>query len=195
MNWFNASIPFLGLGGYDNHYAKPFGSRTTAYQISDDFVKTRGRHKFALGVNLLRTDAARGGYNRHGTGLLLPLSMSAFFFGGVDPSNPATDFTLLQQSFPPSTWNHFAFYSLGFYGQEEWHARSNLTLTLALRADHQSNPVCENRCFTRLSGPLNSLSHDPKQPYDSGILTHQKQAFANTAGMLCSPLFSFAWHP
>jgi len=207
MNWYNAGINILGLGGYDNHYAMPFGSRTTAYQISDDFVKTRGRHKFGLGVNLLRTDATRGGYNRHGTGLLLPLSMNAFFCGGVsssqDPSqpclvdsnHPATDFTLLQQSFPISTWNHFAFYSLGFYGQEEWHARSNLTLTLALRADHQSNPVCENRCFTRLTGPLNSLSHNPDQPYRSGILTDQKQAFANTDGIVWSPRFSFAWQP
>jgi Carboxypeptidase regulatory-like domain len=212
LSWFNAGIPFGLLGGFDNHYAKPFGSRTTAYQISDDFVKIRGRHKFALGVNFLRTDATRGGYNRHGTGLLLPLSMSAFFCGGVSPSqdpskislaqpclvdsnHPATDFTLLQQSFPISTWNHFAFYSLGFYGQEEWHARSNLTLTLALRADHQSNPVCENRCFTRLSGPLNSLSHDPDQSYRSGILTDQKQAFANTDSIVWSPRFSFAWQP
>jgi len=195
MNWFNAGFNILGLGGFDNHYAMPFGSRTTAYQISDDVVKTRGRHKLALGVNFLRTDATRGGYNRHGTGLLLPLSMGAFFNGGVDPANPTTGYTLLQQSFPLSTWNHFAFYSLGFYGQEEWHARSNLTLTLALRADHQSNPVCEDHCFSRLSGPLNLLSHDPNQPYDSGILTHQKQAFANTDSIVWSPRFSFAWQP
>jgi len=212
MNWFSASIPFLGLGGYDNHYAMPFGSRTTAYQISDDFLKTRGRHEFALGVNFLRTDATRGGYNRHGTGLLLPLTMGAFFCGGVSPSqdpskvshsqpclvdsnHSATDFTQLQQSFPISNWNHFAFYSLGFYGQEEWHARSNLTLTLILRADHQSNPVCEDRCFTRLAGPLNSLSHNPDQAYRSGILTDRKQAFANTDSIVWSPRFSFAWQP
>jgi hypothetical protein len=213
MNWYNASIPFLGLGGYDNHYAKPFGSRTTAYQVSDDLVKTRGRHKFALGVNFLRTDATRGGYNRHGAGLLLPLTMGAFFCGGVAPSqdpgkvshsqppclvdsnHPPTDFTLLQQSFPISNWNHFAFYSLGFYGQEEWHARSNLTLTLALRADHQSNPVCEDGCFTRLAGPLNSLSHDPGQAYRNNILTNQKQAFASTDALVWSPRFSFAWQP
>jgi hypothetical protein len=212
LSWYNAGFPLEGLGGYDLHYAKPFGSRTTAYQASDDFIKSRGRHKFGLGVNFLRTDATRGGYNRFGKGLLLPLTMGAFFCGGVAPSqdpmkvshlqpcfvdgtHPATEFTQLQQSFPISTWNHFAFYSLGFYGQEEWHARSNLTLTLALRADHQSNPVCENRCFTRLTGPLNSLSHDPNQRYDTGILTHQKQAFANTDSIVWSPRFSFAWQP
>jgi len=212
LSWFNTGVPFGLLGGYDNHYAHPFGSRTTAYQISDDFVKIRGRHKFALGVNFLRTDATRGGYNRHAAGLLVPLTMGAFFCGGVAPSQDpmkvshsqpclvdsnhrATEFTTLQQSFPLSTWNHFAFYNLGFYGQEEWHARSNLTLTLALRADHQSNPVCGNRCFTRFTGPLDSLSHDPEQHYSNGILTDQKQAFANTDSIVWSPRFSFAWQP
>ena len=212
LSWFNAGIPFGGLGGFDLHYALPVGSRTTAYQISDDLVKTRSRHKVALGVNFLRTYATLGGYNRYGVGLLSPLSVSAFFCGGespsqdstkispsqpclVDRSHPATDFTLLQQSYPLSTWNRFALYSVGLYGQEEWHARSNLTLTLALRADHQSNLVCENRCFARFSGPFNSLSHDPNQPYDSGILTHQKQAFPHTDSIVWSPRFSFAWQP
>jgi Carboxypeptidase regulatory-like domain len=183
------------LGGFDIHYALPIGTRTTTYQISDDLVKTRGRHKFGLGLSFLRTDATLGGYNRYGVGLLSPLSVNAFFYGGVDPANPATDFTSLQQSFPLSSWNRFAFYSLGLYAQEEWHARSNLTLTLALRADHQSNPICQNACFARFTGAFNSLSHNPNQPYDTGILDHQKQAFANTDSIFWSPRFSFAWQP
>ena len=73
--------------------------------------------------------------------------------------------------------------------------RSNLTLTLALRADHQSNPVCESRCFVRLSGPFNSISHDPDQPYNEAILMNQKQAFPNTDSIVWSPRFSFAWQP
>jgi hypothetical protein len=119
LSWFNAGIPIGGLGGFDLHYALPIGTRPTTYQISDDWVKTRGRHKFALGVNFLRTDATIGGYNRFGTGLLLPLSVSAFFCGGespsqsgsvsssqpclVDQTHRATDFTLLQQSYPLTT--------------------------------------------------------------------------------------------
>ena len=79
--------------------------------------------------------------------------------------------------------------------QEEWHARSNLTFSLALRADHQSNPVCENRCFARLSGPFDPVSHDPDQPYNQAILMNQKQAFPNTDPIVWSPRFSFAWQP
>ena len=214
VSWFTAGIPIAGVGGFDIHYLLPIATRPTTYQISDDVVKTLGRHKFALGVHLLRTDATLGGYNRYGSGLLLPLSVSAFFCGGESPSqdpskisltNPclvdethpaiATDLTQLQQAYPLSTWNRFAFYSLGLYGQEEWQARANLTLTLTLRADHQSNPVCAKNCFARFSGPFNSLSHDANQPYDSGILINQKQAFANTDSIVWSPRFSFAWQP
>jgi hypothetical protein len=212
VSWFNSGIPIAGLGGFDIHYLLPIATRPTTYQISDDVVKTLGRHKFALGAHFLRTDATLGGYNRFGSGLLLPLSLSAFFCGGespsqdpskisltqpclVDQTHRATNLTLFQQAFPLSTWNRFAFYSLGLYGQEEWQARANLTLTLTLRADHQSNPVCAKNCFARFSGPFNSLSHDPRQPYDSGILINQKQAFANTDSIVWSPRFSFAWQP
>jgi hypothetical protein len=208
LGWEGASL----LGGFNLHYLQPIASRPTTYQIADDLVKTHGRHKFSLGISFLRTDATLGGYNRYGSGLLLPLTMSAFFCGGVSPSqdplkisptdpcrvdqaHPATDFTFLKQAFPMSTSNRFAFYTLGLYGQEEWKARPNLTLTLALRAEHQSNPVCASSCFSRFSAPFNSLSHDPSLPYSTGILTHQRQAFANTDSIVWSPRFSFAWQP
>jgi hypothetical protein len=196
LSWNNAGGgAFSSLGGLDAGDALPTGSKTSQYQISDDFVKTRGKHKFGFGANLVRTYLTCCGYNYGGTGMLSPQSISAFFFGGVGPSNPGRDFTTLYQTYPAVTWNHHAFYSLGLYGQDEWHARSNLTLTLALRADHQSNPVCETRCFARLSGPFNSISHDPAQSYGEAILIHQKQAFPNTESIVWSPRFSFAWQP
>jgi hypothetical protein len=195
LNWSNSGTPFTALGGLDNLYASPGGSRTTQFQISDDFVKTRGKYKFAFGANFVRTYLTGYGYNFDGTGLLLPQTINAFFYGGVSPSNPSKDFTALHQSYPAATWNRFAFYSLGMYGQEEWRVRSNLTLTFALRADHQSNPVCESRCFARLSGPFDAISHNPDQPYDQAILADQKQAFLHTDSIAWSPRFSFAWQP
>ncbi len=193
LNWSNAGNPFSLLGGWDGVYASPTGSKTTSYQISDDLVKTQGKHKFGFGVNFLRTYMTGYGYNWAGTGELLPQTINAFFYGGVNPSNPKTDFTTFNQTYPAITWNRFAFYSLGLYGQEEWHVRANLTLTLGLRADHQSNPVCETRCFARLAGPFDSVSHDPNQPYNQAILTNQNQAFLNTDSIVWSPRFSFAW--
>jgi carboxypeptidase family protein len=197
LNWWNEGNTFSSVGGSDWAYALPSNGRTTSYQISDDLVKMRGKHKFGFGVNFLRTDAAGYGYNYDGTGQLLPQSVDAFFWGGVDPDplKGGANFTSLGQTYPPVSRSYGAFYSLGLYGQEEWHARTNLTLTLALRADHQSNPVCQSRCFARLSGPFNSISHDPDQPYNQAIMVNQKQAFPNTDSIVWSPRFSFAWQP
>ena len=195
VSWWNAGNPFSQLGGENYSYAMPTGSKTTSYQISDDLVKTMGKHKLGFGISFLRTYLTCCGYNWMGVGQISPQTINAFFYGGVAPSNPSQDFTTLSQTYPLVTWNRFAFYSLGLYGQEEWHARSNLTLTFALRADHQSNPICESRCFARLSGPFDSINHDPDQPYDQAILVNQKQAFPNTDSIVWSPRFSFAWQP
>jgi Carboxypeptidase regulatory-like domain len=195
LNWDNAGSPFSQLGNLDYLYAFPAGSRTTSYQIADDLMKIRGKHKLGVGISFLRTYLTAGGYNWSGTGDIAPQTINAFFYGGVNPSNPSQDFTTLWQSFPAVRWNRFAFYSLGIYAQEEWHARSNLTLTFGFRADHQSNPVCERRCFARFAGPFDSISHDPNQPYNQAILVNQEQAFPNTDSIVWSPRLSFAWQP
>jgi Carboxypeptidase regulatory-like domain len=195
LSWGNAGSAFSNLGGMDFLYAQPAGSRTTTYQISDDLVKTSGKHKLGVGLNFLRTDFSGDGFNFSGTGQIAPQTIGAFFFGGVNPANPNTDFTNLFQNFPAVIWNRLAFYSFGAYAQDEWHARSNLTLTVALRADHQSNPVCSSGCFARLTGPFDSINHDVGQAYNQAILVNQKQSFANTDSIVWSPRFSFAWQP
>ena len=195
LTWGAAGGAFNQLGGNDNLYGMPSGFNTTSFQISDDFVKTLSQHKLGFGISLQRNYFSGYGYNFSGTGLLSPQTINAFFYGGSNPSNPGTDFTSFYQDFPLNTWNRVEFYSLGLYAQEEWHARANLTLTLAQRADHQSDPICENRCFARLAAPFATVSHDPNQPYNQAILINQKQAFPSIDGIRWSPRFSFAWQP
>ncbi len=195
LTWTNVGNGFSILGGADYYYAMPAGSKTASYQISDDLVKIRGKHKLGVGISFLRTYFTANGYDWDGIGQLIPQTIDAFFYGGVDPSNKSQDYTTLNQTFPLVKWNRFNFYSLGLYGQDEWHARANLTFTFALRADHQSNPTCESLCFARLTGPFDSVSHDPNQPYNQAILVNQKQAFLNADSIVWSPRFSFAWQP
>jgi len=68
-----------------------------------------------------------------------------------------------------------------------------VVLTFGLRGEHFSNPVCESRCFARLTGPFDSISHDPDQPYNQSILINQQHAFLQMDNILWSPRFSFAW--
>jgi Carboxypeptidase regulatory-like domain len=169
-----------------------FRSNGVQYQISEDFVKAGRNHKFGLGINFDRWSSSF--FNSADVGFLIPLTLDAFYQGGADPNSPTTDFTQLYQSFPSSQFNSEANYHLGVYAQDEWHARPGLTLTIALRAEHQSNWVCEERCFARLAGPFNAVSHDPNQPYKA-ILVRQKRAFQGLDNILWSPRVSFAWQP
>ena len=168
-----------------------FNSRQ--YQISDDMIKFWGNHKFGVGVSFLA-------HPQHALftvdqGTLVPFTLDAFFQGGFDPATSSVDTTALYQTFTAQLSNSFYRYILGFYGQEEWHARPNLKLTLALRTEHQSNIICKNRCFARLTGPFDSVSHDPDQPYNQAILVNLKQAYESVSNILWAPRFSFAWQP
>jgi len=186
---------FTNLGGQDNGLALGTGEYYTQFQLSEDVVKTRGNQKFGFGASFERTYSTLLQYASNTIGVLLPRTLDAFYQGGMDPVSPGTDFTQLNQSFPSATSQRIAFYNLGLYGQDEWHARPNLTLTLSLRAEHQSNPTCQRRCFARLTGPFGSVSHDPDQPYNQAIVINQKQALTGIDHILWSPRFSFAWQP
>jgi len=198
---FNAQGTFtnLGLGGFINPLGTVFGV-PLRYQFSEDLVKTWRSHKWGFGANFERIDWNVMLYSQNVIGTLTPQTLRAFYQGGVDPGvlvgtdlNP--DFTQLSQSFPADTSQRMAFNNFGLYGQDEWHARPNLALTVALRAEHQSNPVCEHRCFARMVAPFESVSHDPDQPYNHAILINQRHALAGTDRVLWSPRFSFAWQP
>jgi hypothetical protein len=192
---FNVPGTFANLGGGDNITLFGFGRYNTQYQISEDIVKTRGNHKFGFGVVFARTFWSELPRRSSTIGILSPQSLDAFYQGGLDPATPNTDFTQLAQSFTSKTSLPISFLNFGIYAQDEWHARTNLTFTFALRTEYYFNPSCRTRCFARLTGPFESLSHDPEQPYNQAILNNQQRAFENTDNILWSPRFSFAWQP
>src|SRR5262249_26149980 len=189
---FNAGT-FNTLGGGDNVVSFPLGRYNTQYQLSEDVVKTWRNHKLGFGASISRTLWSELPNKINAMGLLTVQNLAAFYNGGVDPADPANNFTQLVQSFTSQSNLPIAFFNFGLYGQDEWHARTNLTITVALRAEHYSDPVCRTRCFARLAGPFDSVSHDPDQPYNQAILTHQNQALLGVDNILWSPRFSFAW--
>jgi Carboxypeptidase regulatory-like domain len=197
LDWFSTHT-FNNLGGLDNFF--PAGRNAMHFQFSDDLAKSVGNHKLGFGVDFLRADVTVFSGDANSIGQLIPLTLDAFYQGGVDPeflahTGPNHDFTLLNQTFPANPSLRFAFYRLGLYAQDEWHVRSNLALTLSLRLEHQSNPICRRRCFARLTGPFESVSHDPDQPYSQALLVNQQQSFESLNNLLWSPRLAFAWQP
>ena len=70
-----------------------------------------------------------------------------------------------------------------------------MSLTLTLRGDHNSNPVCQVNCFANLVAPFNSLPHDPNVPYNQVIKTNLHRALSATNAVIWQPRFGFAWTP
>jgi len=99
------------------------------------------------------------------------------------------------QNFPATRVKPFAFYELGFYGQDDWRLRRNLHVTLSLRADHNSNPVCQSNCFSRLAQPFNELSHDVNIPYNQALIPGLHQAWRRFTRLVWQPRIGFAWTP
>jgi hypothetical protein len=176
---------FTILGGGNS--GVPSGQNATSYQILDDFALSTGNHNLKFGINFNRTDISDHNYGSGLTGLVIPFTLADFFAGGGSD--------LLSQNFPTTRVKPFALYELGFYGQDDWSVKRNLHLTLSLRVDHNSNPVCQQNCFARLPRPFNELNHDVNIPYNQVIVTGLHQAWPSFTRLVWQPRLGFAWTP
>jgi len=164
----------------------PQGRNVTQYQIVDDFSKVYGKHNLKLGVNFRRNDITDYSPGFFTTGEVIGESQASFVAGQAD---------LFTQAFNQRSTQPIALYSLGLYAQDEWAVRPTFKLTLGLRAEHDSNPICQTNCFARLGGDFLSVSHDVNQPYNQAIRTGQHQALPSYTGVGWEPRMGFAWTP
>ena len=172
---------FTTLGGLNS--SVPQGRNVTQYQFVDDFSMSRGKHQLKFGVNFRRNDITDfdPGINSIGN---VNTDITNFFSG------LGTNYA---QQFPQRLSNPVALYSLGLYAQDEWAVSPKLRLTFALRADHNSNPVCQTNCFARFPNDFANISHDVNQPYNQAIQFGLHQALKSLNAISWQPRFSFAY--
>jgi len=175
---------FFSLGRLLDRF--PQGRNVTQYGIVDDFSWTRGRHALKFGVNYRRNDVTDFSPGIGSIGFSQGESLTNFF-NGLGSS--------YAQNFPIRRTQPIALYGLGFYGQDEWSVRPNLKINLALRGDHNSNPVCQTNCFARLTSSFQDIAHDVNTPYNQTILTGLNQAFPKYTNVSWQPRVGFAWSP
>jgi len=185
----------FNLGYFDTQYGSyrygivsqyPQGRNVTQYQGIDDFSVSKGNHDLKFGVNFRRYDISDFFFSFLNNPRVYAASLTDFANGTV---------TRYRERFPSSPVQPVALYGLGFYVQDEWRATKNLRLTLALRAEHNSNPVCNTNCVSRLAGPFQDISHDVNQPYNQAILSGLKQGYPATNKVNWGPRVGFAWSP
>ncbi|MBV9608314.1 MAG: TonB-dependent receptor, partial [Acidobacteria bacterium] len=169
-------VPFeIGFSGALSRLGRDFsvfpqGRRSTQYQFIDDLSHTMGKHNVKVGLNFTRNDISNLDPGI-GTLGLATTTLSNFFSGTVSS---------YAQSFVPRLEQPIARYGLGFYAQDEWAVTQRLKLTLAMRFDHNSNPICVTNCFGNLTGPFESITHDVTIPYNQVIRTGQAQMITGT---------------
>lgn len=166
----------------------PQGRNVTQYQVSDDYGWQKGNHNLKFGVNFRRNDLTD--YTPGGFQATIPIALFAdegsFFNGTVDT---------FQQAFATRPTQPLAVYALGLYAQDEWALRPTFKLTLSLRAEHNSNPICVTNCFSTFPGSFLSSSHDPAQPYNQALRTGLHQALPSFQSISWEPRVGFAWQP
>jgi Carboxypeptidase regulatory-like domain len=186
VNFVGGSVAgtFYSLGRDLNDW--PQGRNVTQYGFVDDYSLQKGNHALKFGLNFRRNDVSD--YN--------PGVGSVGFAQSEDP----TDFfngitTFYQQNFPTRLRVPIALYTLGLYAQDEVGLRNNFKLTFALRADHNSNPVCQINCFNRPPSSFLALNHDPGIPYNQALHTNLHQALPKYQAISWQPRMGFAWNP
>ena len=167
----------------------PQGRNVTQYQFIDDFSFTKGAHSIKVGANFRRYDLTDYTFSEFINPLTVVAGPTAItdFFNGV-----AAGFT---QNFPVRATYPVALWGLGAYVQDEWRVSKSLKLTLALRAEHDSNPVCQLDCASILNGAFSSQPTSPTTPYNSVIDSGRAPFFRSTDSINWAPRFGFAWSP
>ncbi len=181
----DASLTTLG-GVIGNVF--PQGRNVTGYQFVDDLSWTKGNHTLKVGVNYHRNDVTDFTPQINQAGLVTVNSMQDLFNGGTTNDT-------LTQNFPTRLSEPVALYGIAFYGQDEWRVTPHLRVTVALRLDHNSNPVCQTDCFSRLAAPFNSIDHNVNVPYNQIIQSGLHQAYPSTDTIVWQPRLGFAWSP
>ena len=180
--------------GFNPLHDFPQGRNITQYQFIDDFSWTHGRHTLRFGGNFRRYDVSDHNffYNNPRTYFGYVSSGLQKFVDGRGYQYRQAD--NLANDVPVALWG------LGLYAEDDWKVTPQFTLNLVLRAERNSNPVCQHNCFANFIGPLTSLpsanaANPLDVPYSQDIKFNQHQAFPGVDAVVLSPRIGFSWAP
>ena len=189
-------------GGFAAGFGSPQGRNVEQWQLVDDLSVARGNHGFKMGVNFRRDDISD--YTAAIQTLYPAVSTSLFGFandavapsGCSNPNNPQSPVCgSVAYNFAVHNHQPVAYYSVGFYFQDEYRVNSKLKLTLTLRADRNSGGVCQNNCAGLPVTPFIDMSHDPTTPYDVSFPTGNKTIIPGIEKVVFEPRLGVAWTP
>lgn len=181
----------VSLTGFGLQYDFPQGRNVSQYQFIDDFTVTRGKHNFKFGENFRRYDISDHNFF-YNNPRVAATNLQEFVDGQFLYYRKAANFS---SDVPIALWG------IGVYAQDEWNVKSNLKVTLGLRVEHNSNPVCQTNCFANFISPFSSLpsfqagAGAGDVPYNADIKTGLHQAYKGVDALDWAPRVGLSWSP
>jgi hypothetical protein len=209
----NALMPeTLNFGDLDSYFSDlnadafifPQGRNATQDQIGDDFSYTVARHTVKLGA-LYKKDYVS---DYDSTLLTVPLVITCGSEAsctdalGVDFGNLLGEGVSLEaiQDFPQASHVPISLYTLGIYAQDDWKPRDNLTLSLGVRVERNSNPFSAQHVLSNFGMNFGDFVNtygatSPDTPYSTMIKSGLSNAFDNFQKLSVEPRFGFTYSP
>jgi hypothetical protein len=184
-------VPFASFNQYGSF---PQGRNITQYQFIDDYTWIKGTHNFKFGENFRRYDVSDHNF--------FHVNPNVYFGYTPNGLQQFVDGLAYQyyRELAPSNDVPVALWGIGLYAQDEWNVKPGLKLTYGIRAEHNSNPVCQFNCFTNFKGPVSSLSsftssNPGSVPYSADLQSGLHSAYPGVDTVDWAPRVGFSWSP
>jgi hypothetical protein len=174
-----------GSGGYANGFEFPQGRKVTQWGLVDDLSITKGNHSLKMGVNFRRDDISD--FTASEVGVFPAINTTLFGFA----NDQVASYT--QYNFAKSPVQPVAFYTVGFYFQDEYRANAKLKFTLTLRADRNSGGVCQHNCAGLPVQAFPELTKGADIPYNQSYQTGNHTIIPGMEAVAFQPRFGVAY--
>ncbi len=185
------------LGGSDASF--PTGRNVATAQFQDDFALNEGAHTIKLGAKAYYIKENDFYFTAGTVPAETATTLSAFINGGVDPAATSaggtggvTNFT---QAFPTKPHHPVGYDQWAAYLEDDWKATRNLSLSLALRVEHQGNIKCLDNCISQLATDFLSLNHSRTVPYNQAFNFNSRVTLPGLQTIELQPRFGFSYNP
>jgi hypothetical protein len=173
-------------GGID--YAFPEGRNVAGYQVIDDISWTKGRNTLRGGYNIRRDNI---------TDSLQPRTQNPLTEGYEEDFWAGVVDYVHSQYFPVRQSQPISVYDEGWYVEDSYKIRPNLTLTAGLRVETNSNIVCHTNCFSYLSSNTvnfgQTAAAPTSTPYNQLLTANQRKVFKSFQMFAPMPRVAFNW--
>jgi hypothetical protein len=181
---------FVSLGA-----SFPTGRNVGQGQLIDDLSWIKGRHTLKAGINY-RFNKVTDTSLSSGTiaGLYSLSDLTDFTTGLVNGSKQGSTFS---QSYPLLAAAHIRVASLDFYVSDEWNVAKKVKLTYGMRFEHDKNPLCVDKCFSRFSTDFLGSGYQAgaSVPYNQSIVQGLSEAYNQYQAMIYEPRVGLVFTP